>query len=71
MPQLDKISYISQVLWVLLLSINFYILLILVLFINFINIKKIQISRFAVVKTLFSTFKYTHDLIDFYKKTIL
>ena len=71
MPQLDKITYISQALWIFLICINSYIVLIFILFVSFINIKKLKLNDFSATILLFFNINSVINAIHFYKKNIL
>lgn len=57
MPQMDKLTYLSQNLWIFLVSFNFYLFLILILFTGFVNIKKSKV--FNIDTVIFFIFSLT------------
>ena len=68
---MDKLTYMSQNLWIFLISFYSYVFLIFIMFINFINIKKIKISIFNIVITNFLSLVFIINLSAFYKKNLI
>jgi len=72
MPQLDKITFLSQIFWIFLLSFYFYILLIFIKLIKFINIKKLKsVELFSVLMTIFLYLDVVNNTLYYYKKNII
>lgn len=68
MPQLDIITYYSQILWIFFINFNSYILLMFLLFVIFISIKKNVLNLFAAITLLFHTDSNILNQLFFYSK---